>query len=755
MIEKFETQWGGRTLSIEVGRYAAQANGACIVRYGDTVVQATAVLSENKRDGIDFFPLMVDYEEKLYAAGKIKGSRFIKREGRPSDEAILTGRMIDRSIRPLFDSRMRNDVQVITTVFSVDMENDSDIPCLIAASVALTISDIPWNGPIGGIAIGRILSGAEITPTSTDVGGGETDGKAEWVINPTLAARAKSMLDLTVCGTPEKVLMIEAGAQEVPEEIMAEAIAFGQKHLREVIELIERVQKKVGKAKRPLLVPANDAERQAADERATLMEDARAFLMPKIREKFFGAPKATKVGRRDARRELEAELDAHLIEKNVGKEKRAPILRTVYDIIESEVTRQILDDGKRVDGRALDEVRPLIVEVGALPRTHGSGHFSRGETQVLSIVTLGAPSMEQTIDAMEFSGKKRYMHHYNFPPYSVGETGPLRGPGRREIGHGALAEKALIAVIPKKETFPYTVRIVSEVLSSNGSSSMASTCGSTMALMDAGVPITAPVAGVAMGLASDKTGRYKILTDLQDLEDGKGGMDFKVTGTRKGVTAIQLDTKTDGLIPAIINETLTRAHAARLKILDAMEAVLAAPRPELSKYAPRIYTLQISPDRIRDVIGPGGKVINEIIAKTGVEIDIEQTGLVFITSVSAEGAERALEWVRNLTREVKAGETFQGKITRIMNFGAFAEILPKQEGLIHISELAPFRVGAVEDIVKLGDVVPVKVIEIDEMGRINLSLKQAPGYSVEKYGNGARPGSDDHGGRGGGYGNRP
>lgn len=730
MIQTFSTQWGGRTLTIEVGKYAAQASGACTVRYGDTVVLATTVISETKREGIDFFPLVVDYEEKLYAAGKIKSSRFMKREGRPSDEAILTSRLIDRSIRPLFDNRMRNDVQVITTVLSVDMENDSDIPALIGASCALMISEIPWDGPIGAIRIGRIPSE-------------DPAREAEWVINPTFAAREKSVLDLVVSGSPDRVLMLEAGASQVPEEVMEEAILFGQKHLREVTALISEVREKVGRAKRPVLSITTDEERRAADEERLLLENAQAFVLPKIRERFFGAPRASKDERRAAREALEEELEAHLVSKNIGKDKRAAALNAIYDFIEAEVTRAILDEDRRVDGRGLDEIRPLVVEVGLLPRTHGSGHFARGETQILSTVTLGAPSLEQTIEGMEVSGKKHYMHHYNFPPFAVGEVAPLRGPGRREIGHGALAERAVTPVLPKREGFPYTIRVVSEVLSSNGSSSMASTCGSTLALMDAGVPIAAPVSGIAMGLASDSSGRWKILTDLQDLEDGKGGMDFKIGGTRAGITAIQMDTKTKGLTADMIRETLIRARAARLKLLDAMERVIPASRAELSPYAPRIVSLQISPDRIRDVIGPGGKVINEIIAKTGVEIDIEQTGLVMITSVSAEAAAKALEWVKNLTREVKPGEVFQGKVTRILDFGAFVEILPKQEGLVHISELAPFHVRAVYDVVNVGDVIPVVVMEIDEMGRINLSLKRAPGYSVEQYGKGAERFADE------------
>lgn len=742
MIEKFETQWGGHTLTIEIGKFANQTNGSCAVRYGDTVVLGTVGLSENKREGIDFFPLMVDYEEKYYAAGKIKGSRFIKREGRPSDQATLTSRMIDRAIRPLFNQQQRNEVQVIATALSSDLENSADIPAFIAASCALAISNIPWDGPVAAIRIGRVPSDNDPT-------------KAEWVINPTFAAREKSTLDLIVAGTTEKVIMVEAGAQEVPEDVMNEAFAFAQKHLQEPMDLIGKVVKKIGKAKLPLMEAATDEEVKAKAEAAAIMEDAEQFLIPKIKECFFNQPKASKGERKEVRAKLTKELDEYLIGKQIGKEKRTPALNAVYEIVERVISQAILDEEKRVDGRKIDEIRTLVTETGVLPRTHGSGLFSRGETQVLSVVTLGAPSLEQTLDTMEIDAKHHYMHHYYSPPYAVGEVKPMRGIGRREIGHGALAERALLPVLPDRATFPYTIRVVSEVMSSNGSSSMASSCGSSIALMDAGVPIKAPVAGVAIGLATDKNGAYKIITDIQDLEDGPGGMDFKVTGTRQGITAMQMDTKTHGLTPEMVKEALERARRGRLEILDAIEKVIPEPRAELSKYAPRIISYTINPEKIRDVIGPGGKVINEIIEKTGVEIDIEQTGLVMITSVSAEAAERALQWIKDLTRTVERGEVFEnGKVTRLMDFGAFVEVLPGQEGLVHISELAPFHVRSVTDVVKIGDIIPVKVIEIDEMGRINLSLKQAPGYSIEKYGNGAdqfsneRPPLRPMGGRG-------
>ncbi|MBI4434332.1 polyribonucleotide nucleotidyltransferase [Candidatus Uhrbacteria bacterium] len=701
----FEIEWGGRTLAIDIGKFAGQANGACTVRYGDTIVLATVVLSANSREGIDFFPLMVDFEERLYAAGKIKGSRFIKREGRPSDEAILSGRLIDRAIRPFFPDGIRNDVQVVITTLSWDGENDSDILGIIGASVVLSISDIPWNGLIAGIRIGRIPS---------------SDGaREEWAINPTYAAREKSVLDLVVAGTHERAIMIEAGAKQVPEDDFRDAIAFGMKHLRPIVALITQIREQVGK---PKWVPPPPA---LTEDDLTIEQRAREFLTTRIREALRAGVRETKRERSEFVNRIRVELEAFLTSAQVGKDKRKRCFDLVKPLVEEGVITLILDEGKRVDGRALDQIRPLGAEVALLPRTHGSGYFTRGDTRILSAVTLGAPSKEQIIDTMEYDVKKRYMHHYNFPAYSVGEAGPNRGPGRREIGHGALAERALEPVLPAKEQFPYAMRVVSETFSSNGSSSMASTCASSLALMDAGVPITAPVGGVAMGLASDAKGRWKVLTDLQDLEDGKGGMDFKIAGTKAGITAVQMDTKTAGLTAEMIAATLTQAHEARLEVLRVMEQVIASPRPELSPYAPRVQTLQIKPDRIRDVIGPGGKIINEIIDKTGAEIDIEQSGLIFITSVTKEGMDRAIDWIKQLTREVVAGEIFRGKVTRLLDFGAFVEILPKQEGLVHISELAPYRVNEVTDIVKIGDEVPVMVKEIDDLGRINLSLKAA------------------------------
>lgn len=701
-IVKREIEWAGRPLIIEIGRLAQQTNASATIQYGDTVVLATVVLSSTMRDGIDYFPLTVEFEERLYAAGKIKGSRFIKREGRPTDEAVLSARLIDRSVRPLFDDRVRNDVQVVLTVLSFDNENDADVPALIGASLVLALSDIPWAGPIGGIRVGRI--------------------NGEWVLNPTYSAREKSDLDVIVAGTSEKVLMLEAGAKQVSEEVMGDAIEFGQKHLRPVINLISELATEFGRAKLDLAALAVQ-ELALEEEVATMVRD---WSSAQLTSRFFGSPKVTKHARLAILEDLKGELEQVLLAEQVGKEKRKITLDLFEAIAEAEVTRAILDDDRRVDGRALTEVRPLVAEVNILPRTHGSALFSRGETQVLSTVTLGGPGMEQTLDGMEENSKKRYMHHYNFPPYSVGETGRLGGGGRREIGHGALAEKALLPVLPEKEKFPYTIRVVSEVLSSNGSSSMGSTCGSTLALMDAGVPILAPVAGIAIGLASDDSGRYKILTDLQDLEDGNGGMDFKVAGTTTGITAIQLDTKTTGLSKDIVRETLERARTARLQILEVMRTAIAEPRQEMSVYAPRIETLHINPDKIRDVIGPGGKMINEIIDTTGVQsIDIEQDGTIFICAANQEGMMKAVDWIRGLTREAEVGEIFDGKVTRLMDFGAFVEFLPKKEGLVHISELAPYRVNQVSDIVKVGQAVKVKVIEIDDLGRVNLSTKQA------------------------------
>ncbi|MBI5465718.1 MAG: polyribonucleotide nucleotidyltransferase [Candidatus Kerfeldbacteria bacterium] len=700
-IKFFEQELAGRKLRVEVGKLAGQAHGACTVQYGDTVVLATAVQAESPREGTDFFPLTVDYEERLYAAGKIKGSRFIKREGRPTDEAVLTARLIDRSIRPLFRDIERRDVEVMMTVLSVDHENDPDLPALLGASIALAISPIPWNGPVACVRVGRI--------------------NGEWVLNPSYEARDKSELEVFVAGTADQLVMIEAGASEVPEEIMAQAIAFGHKQAAKLFPFLQEIIKTCGQAKR--------AEPELKPEEAAAQAQLRQKVAGCLAGKFEALWQAGSKGLyHDTLNKIMTGLEESLKADNeVSKEARTQGLKLVDEFLDQAARAMVLSQGMRVDGRKLDEVRPLSAEVGVLPRTHGSGLFQRGATQVLSIVTLGAPGAEQTLDGMEEEGKKRFMHHYNFPGYSVGEAKSVRSPGRREIGHGALAEKALLPVIPQdKEKFPYTIRVVSEVLSSNGSSSQASICGSSLALMDAGVPISAAVAGVAMGLITDPKdhSRYAILTDIQGVEDYGGDMDFKVAGTAKGVTAIQLDIKLGGVAFAVLEQALQQSRVARLKILAAMAEAISSPRPEFSPYAPRIVSFRIPVDRIRDVIGPGGKIINEIIDATGVTIDIEDDGLVMITSVSAEASDKAVAWIKNLTREVRVGEVFQGKVTRLMNFGAFVEILPRQEGLVHVSELAWGYVNNVNDVVKVGDTLEVKVIEIDEMGRINLSHRQ-------------------------------
>lgn len=704
----FSAEIGGKSLIIETGKLAQQTNASCTIQYGDTVVLATACMSKKIREGMDFFPLLVDFDEKLYAAGKIKGSRFIKREGKASDEAILSGRLVDRSIRPLFSETMRNDVQVVLSVLSFDSENDPDVIGLNAASMALFMSDIPWAGPVAAVRVGMIESSTEA-------------GKYEMVLNPSYEARKKSVLDLVVAGTKDEIVMLEAGANIISDTQMQEAIEFGHKHLKKIIDLMESIRAKIGLAKINLELEIEKTAEELASI-AKLEEKVSVLVKAKIEEIFSSKSKDEYHNNID---KLYLHTEETLkADNDVSKEEKIVGLKMIEKFLDIHARKLVLEKNIRVDGRAIDEIRPLTAEVGVLPRIHGSGLFQRGETQVLSVVTLGAPSDEQTLDTMEESSKKRYMHHYNFPNFSVGEIGPMRGPGRREIGHGALAEKALVPVIPEKEVFPYTIRVVSEVLGSNGSSSQASICGSSLSLMDAGVPIKDTVAGIAMGMMSDYNNKnnYKILTDIQGVEDHSGDMDFKIAGTKDGITALQLDIKLGGIGLNIVKETLARAYEARLKILEVMKSAIAEPRADLSPYAPRIYTLQINSDKIRDVIGPGGKVINEIIDTTGVAIDIEDSGLVFITAPNGASAERAMEWVKNLTREVQPGEFFTGKVTRLMTFGAFVEVLPKQEGLVHISEMAPFRVDRVEDVVNVGDSIPVIVKEIDDQGRINLTM---------------------------------
>lgn len=704
--KRFELNWGGRKLIIETQRFAPQANGSCTVQYGDTMVMAAATMSRGPREGLTFFPLSVEYEEKMYAAGKIKGSRFIKREGRPTDEAVLTARLVDRSIRPLFDDRIRNEIQVVLTVLSIDPDNDPDVISLIAASTALSISDIPWNGPIAGANVSHL------------------EGKL--ILNPTYTERETAGSFVTVAGTKEKVIMLEAEATEIEDVKVAEAIFFGQENLDPVVTLIKKIQKEVGKEKITIDELYSKQIEGNLEQLKSLMEEAQKFLDERVEEYIFGEIKETKKSRKDSLRELCELLEEFLKKREAPEDIIAVIMSKADKLVELRISEDIVSRDRRVDGRGLTTIREIESQIGILPRVHGSGYFKRGETHVLSVVTLGAPGDEQTLDGMEISGTKRYMHHYNFPPYSVGETGRMFGPSRRDIGHGVLAEKALRAVLPSKEDFPYTIRVVSEVMSSNGSSSMASVCGSTLGLMDAGVPIKKAVAGIAMGLAQNESGEWKVITDLQDLEDGYGGMDFKIAGTVDGVTAIQMDTKSEGLSREIIQQTLKQGREARLEILESMKKTIPEPRPELSPYAPRIESFYISPDKIRDVIGPGGKMINKIIDETGVAIDIDDDGLVNITSANPEALQKAVKWIRDLTAEPEVGKLYTGKVTRIMDFGALVEILPGQEGMIHISELANRRVDKVEDVVKLGDVVTVRVVNYDKDSRkIGLSLKQA------------------------------
>jgi polyribonucleotide nucleotidyltransferase len=688
---------GGRELSIKLANWADQTNGSAIVQYGETVVLATAVMSYGPREGTAFFPLLVDYQERLYAAGKIKGSRFIKREGRPSDEATTIGRMIDRSIRPRFDMRVRNDIQVVVTVLSYDAKNNPDIPALIASSCALHLSDIPWDGPIGAVKVGKI-------------------GK-EYVLNPTIQEEDKSEFLITLAGTGGKINMIEAEAKEIPEEELLYAIEFGEKYIQKVIDFEEEIAKENALPKKDVILFEIDA---------ALKKEVESFLDERLEDALFSA--SGRKERMNAVSKLKEGLGAFLQGKYGESNKGNVSLGLDYfEEKASELVHQnILQKEKRVDGRKPDELRDINCDVALLPRTHGSGMFMRGNTHALATVTLGPPGDEQIIDEMEEEYKKRFMLHYNFPGFSVGEVAPMRSPGRREIGHGALAEKALTPTIPSKEEFPYTIRIVSEILSSNGSSSMASACAGSLALMDAGVPVKKAVAGIAMGLMSGKNGEYKVLTDIQGPEDHHGDMDFKVAGTDAGVTAIQMDVKIDGVTAEMIGRILAQAKRARAQILGAMSKKISGPREKLSPYAPRILVIQINPEKIRDVIGPGGKVINEIIDETGVlSIDIEDDGKIFVAAASEneEAANKAIAWIKNITREIKIGEEFLGKVVKVAEFGAFVEITPKHEGLVHVSELADRYVKRVEDLVKVGDNIRVKVIRIDEQGKIALSAK--------------------------------
>jgi polyribonucleotide nucleotidyltransferase len=676
----FKEEFAGKTLIFEVGKFAEQASGAVSVRVGDTLVLATATLSKKKREGIDFFPLVVDYEEKFYAAGRIIGSRFIKREGRPSDNAILTGRLIDRSIRPLFDHSCRNEVQVVTTVLSMDEENDPDIMAILAGSLAIAMSDIPWAGPIGALRISKSPDG--------------------FVLNPPHKESESSDLNLVFTGTNEKINMIEAGASQIPEEEIMAAFEFGIPYFKQLLAIQEKIIKE-----------------ESAPQDKELSQKVKSFLEGRLEKAIYTDNKHERMSELDL---LKQELK-NMIEEAYLENKESKIA-SAFSILDEEtnvlVHKNVLESGRRPDGRALNEVRALEIEVGVLPRVHGSALFERGQTQALSSLTLGAPGDRQLIESMELTGEKRFMHHYNFPPYSVGEVSPMRGPGRREIGHGALAEKALSPLIPAEEEFPYTVRLVSEILSSNGSSSMASVCGSALALMDGGVPIKNPAAGIALGLMSDKE-NYKILTDIQGPEDHHGDMDLKVAGTKEGLTALQMDVKIEGVNLKILKEALAQAKEARLKILTAMEKVIAKPREEISKFAPRIITLQIHPDKIREVIGPQGKVINEIIKETGANIDIEDSGLVFITGIDAESAQNAKLKIEEITKEVEVGDLFEGKVEKMMDFGAFIKLTRNKEGLLRNGDFYGKRVN-------IDDKIKVRVKEIDDLGRINLELAEKP-----------------------------
>ncbi len=690
---------GASPLTAELTALAGQANGRILIRHGETTILVTAVMSKKPREGGDFFPLTVDYEEKFYAAGKILGSRFVKRESKPSDEAILTARLIDRTIRPRFDLRMRNEVQIVATVFSLDEANDPDIAAIFGASLALSLSDIPWDGPVAAVRIGR------------------RDG--QWIVNPGFAERKDPELDLVVSGTAQKINMIEAGARELPETLMVEALERGHAEIKKLILLQQEIIAQAAPVKVPVKLFPIDGP---------LSEILKEKFSARLEESLW-------TGEKTARNE----------KLSAVKEEWMALARTEFPDaapahaeylweheLDGIVHRRIIDSGQRPDGRAYDELRPLQAQAGILPRVHGSGLFIRGETQALSTLTLGGPRDEQIVEGMEIRGKRRFMHHYNFPPYSTGEVKPMRGPGRREIGHGALAERALAPLIPPKEEFPYTIRIVSEILSSNGSSSMASVCGATLALFDAGVPMKKPVAGIAMGLMMADEKRYRVLTDIQGPEDHYGDMDLKAAGTADGVTALQMDVKIDGVTVPMLSETLSQAQKARGEILAVMSGELPRPRPELSRHAPRITILKIDPEKIGALIGPGGKMINSIIAATNVDIDVEDDGSIFVISERPESMEQALALIRQATREYKPGEMLEGTVTRIFDFGAMVEVGPKQEGLIHISELAPWRVGRVEDVVNMGDEITVMVRNIDDQGRLNLSLKSVPGrYSAE------------------------
>ena len=686
----FKTDFAGRPLVVETGKIAGLANGACLVRYGETVVNVAVTAASKPRDGIDFFPLSVDYEEKLYAVGKIPGS-FLKREGRPSEKAILTSRVIDRPIRPLFPKDMRNDVSIVCTVMSVDPDCSPEITAMVGTSIALSISDIPWNGPISGVSVGFV------------------DGK--YVINPDAKQKEMSTMAVTVASTEKLIAMIEAGANEVSDDEMFNAIMKGHEANQSIIKFIKSIQDEIGKTKFSY-VSSNPSEDMLSKVNELATEDLK-----------FALDTNDKVVREERLKPIYEKV--HTALDDIYPDEISKIDECMYKIQKNIVRRWLLDEQKRVDGRKLDELRPLAAEVALLPRTHGSGLFTRGQTQVLTVATLGPISDEQLLDGLDGETVKRYIHHYNFPSYSVGETRPSRGPGRREIGHGALAERALVPVIPKSEDFPYTIRLVSEVVSSNGSTSQGSICGSTLALMDAGVPIKAPVAGISCGLVTEGE-RWLTMVDIQGLEDFFGDMDFKVAGTHKGITAIQMDLKIDGLTPEMIKEALQKTHKARIYILDnVMLKAIDKPRAELSKYAPKMLTINIDVEKIKDVIGSGGKIVQKICADCDVKVDIEEDGSVFISGTDIDNCKKALNIIKSIVTEPEVGAIYKGKVTRLMDFGAFIEISPGREGLCHISQLDSKRTEKVANVVNVGDEVLVKVTEIDDKGRINLSRKAA------------------------------
>ena len=686
-MHSFSTDFGGRTLTIETGKIAKQANGAVLVRYGETAVVVAATGTDTPREGVDFFPLTVDFEEKMYAVGKIPGG-FLRREGRPAETAILTSRLIDRPIRPMFPDGYHNDVQIVCTAVSVDPDNAPDIPAMIGASCALSISDIPFEGPIAGVRVGLI------------------DG--QFIVEPTVEQAKVSELNLAVAGTKDAILMVEAGAKEVSEEVMLDAIWFAHGEIKKLVEFQEKIQAEVGK-------PKMDFEVYTPPEE--MAKEIEAYGEPKIHDALMDPDK---LHRDKMVSEAKEEILAHFTE--LYPDNEIDIAHVVAKLVKRVFRHIITVDKIRPDGRALDEVRPISCEVGLLARPHGCSLFTRGQTQVLNCLALAPLREAQNLETLAGDIQKRYIHHYNFPPYSVGETKPLRSPGRREIGHGALAERALLPVIPSEEEFPYTIRLVSEVLESNGSSSMASTCASTLSLMDAGVPIKAPVSGVAMGLVKEGE-NFTILTDIQGLEDANGDMDFKVAGTSKGITAIQMDIKVDGLTKDILQAALAQAKKGRAFILGKMLECIAEPRKQLKKYAPKITTIKVNPEKIKDIIGPGGKIIKKIVEDTGAQIDINDDGTVYIAAADSESADAAIKTIQDITAEPEVGKIYTGKVTRIMNFGAFVEFMPGREGLVHISQLAKERVEKVEDVVSVGDEIVVKLVEIDSKGRLNLSRK--------------------------------